>query len=135
MTWFAVWETTTGRLTSIGTVLANPIPAGLSVTDLGLNPPTGNWNILTHVFDVAPVLKPMLRLGDFAQRFTTAEREALQGMLATGTQAQKNKLNAFRQYLSDAQGADLNDAYIVASVNLMESAGVIGAGRAAVILA
>ena len=135
MTWFAVWETTTGRLTSIGTVLANPVPAGLSVTDLGVDPPTGNWNILTHVFDAAAILKQMLSLADFAKRFTVAEREALQGILATGTQAQKNKLNAFRQYLSDAQGADLNDAYIVASVNLMESAGVIGAGRAAVILA
>ena len=135
MTWFAVWETTTGRLVSIATVLADPLPAGLSVTTLGVDRPEGVWNILTHVFDPAPVLKPMLRLLDFAQRFTTAEREALQNMLATGTQTQKNKLNAFRQYLTDAQGADLNDAYIVASVNLMESAGVIGAGRAAVILA
>jgi hypothetical protein len=133
--WFAVWTTASGGLVSVGTVVAVPLPNGLSTTDLGANPPAGVWNSVTHVFDAAAVLKPVLSLKDFANRFTTAEREALQGMLATGTQTQKNKLNAFRQYLNDASGADLNDAYIVASVNLMETAGVIAAGRAAVILA
>lgn len=135
MTWFAVWRTADGELVSVGTVVASPLPAGLSVTDLGANPPTGVWNSITHVFDPAAVLKPVLSLKDFAQRFTTAEREALQGILATGTQTQKNKLNAFRTYLTDCGNADLNDAYIVASVNLMETAGVLAAGRAAVILA
>ena len=70
----------------------------------------------------------------FWNRFLVSEREALQGLLSTGTQAQKNKLNAFRDYVIQGGNVELNDDYIIASVNLMETAGLIGAGRAAVIL-
>lgn len=135
MTWFAVWKTSNGELVSVGTVVASPLPNGLATTDLGANPPIGVWNDVTHVFDAGQTLKAVLSLKDFAQRFTTAERESLWNMQANGTAPQKQKLGAFRQYLSDAGSVDLNDAYIVASVNLMESAGVLAAGRAAVILA
>lgn len=71
----------------------------------------------------------------FWRRFTAAEREALQNILATGTQNQKNKLNAFRDYVAQGGNIELFDDYIVASVTLMEAAGVIAAGRAAQILA
>ncbi len=71
----------------------------------------------------------------FWKRFTVAEREALQNILATGTQPQKNKLNAFRDYVATGGNVELNDDYIIASVTLMETANVIGAGRAAIILA
>jgi hypothetical protein len=54
--------------------------------------------------------------------------------LATGTQSQKNKLNAFRDYLLTGGNVELIDDYIIASVNAMETAGVIAAGRADVIL-
>jgi hypothetical protein len=70
----------------------------------------------------------------FWQRFLVTEREALQGLLATGTQVQKNKLNAFRDYVIQGGNVELNDDYIIASVNLMETATLIAAGRAAVIL-
>ena len=70
----------------------------------------------------------------FWKRFTVAEREALQNLVATGTQTQKNKLNAFREYVTTGGNVELIDDYIIASVNLMESASVIGAGRATVIL-
>lgn len=72
---------------------------------------------------------------DFWRRFTTAEREALQNILATGTQVQKNKLNAFRDYVLTGGNVELIDDYIIASVNAMETAGILASGRAAQILA
>jgi hypothetical protein len=54
--------------------------------------------------------------------------------MATGTQTQKNKLNAFRDYVSQGGVVDLSDSYVVTSVNLMESVAIIGVGRAAQIL-
>ena len=81
-----------------------------------------------------PINDNAVTLKAFWRRFTVAEREALQGILATGTATQKNKLNAFRDYVATGGNVELDDDYIVASVSLMEQAGVIGAGRAAVIL-
>jgi hypothetical protein len=75
-----------------------------------------------------------LPVKSFWKRFTTAEREALQNILATGTQTQKNKLNAFRDYILTGGNVELIDDYIITSINLMETAGVIGSGRADVIL-
>lgn len=71
---------------------------------------------------------------EFWRRFSQAEREGLAGILATGTQAQKNKLSAFRDYVLIGGHVELDDDYIVASLSLMEQAGVIGTGRAAAIL-
>ena len=75
-----------------------------------------------------------LTLKQFWQRFTVAEREALMGLIATGTQGQKNKLNAFRDYVQTGMNVELDEDYIIASVTLMETAGILGAGRAVVIL-
>lgn len=71
---------------------------------------------------------------EFWQRFTVAQREALQNILATGTQAQKNKLNAFRDYVLTGMDVELDDDYIIASVQLMETAGILGPGDATDIL-
>ncbi len=133
--WFAVWRTADGSLESVGTVIASPLPAGLSQTAIGTSAPTGVWNNVTRVFDAAAVLKSVLPLKDFWQRFTQTEREVLWDMQASGTAVQKKRLGAFKDYLQAAGSVDLNDAYIIALVNLMESSAVIGAGRAAVILA
>lgn len=135
MTWFAIWRTADGALVSVGTVVASPLPAGLSQTDIGADAPIGVWNNATHVFDARPVLKSVLSLKQFWDRWTQAEREALMGLQLTGTQGQKNKLGAFKDYVRDAGLVDCNDAYIQSAVNLAESAGIIAAGRAAVILA
>jgi hypothetical protein len=83
----------------------------------------------------AAMIAVSLSLRDFWRRFTVAEREALQNILATGTQTQKNKLSAFRDYLTTGGNVELNDDYIIASVNLMETAGILASGRAAQILA
>lgn len=135
MTWFAVYRITDGQLVSIGTTVADPLPAGLASKSVGEAQPEGIWNNVTHTFDPAPVLKAVLTRRQFWQRFTSGEREQLQTILRAGTNVQKDKLNAFRDYIADEGGVDLNDAYIQTSVQLMETANVIGNGRAAVILA
>jgi hypothetical protein len=76
-----------------------------------------------------------LTLRDFWRRFTAAERDALEDMLDNGTALQKKKLKAFRSYLLTGMDVELFDDYIIASVRLMETAGVIAPGRAAEILA
>jgi hypothetical protein len=82
-----------------------------------------------------PTVFLSLPLRDFWRRFTAAEREALVDMLANGTAVQKKKLGAFRDYLHAGGNVELADDYVIASVTLMESAGVIGVGRAAQVLA
>jgi hypothetical protein len=49
MSWLAVWRTADGALVSTGTVIANPLPAGLSSTSLGENPPSGDGGTGEHV--------------------------------------------------------------------------------------
>lgn len=134
MAWYAVWRTADGELVSTGTVLADPLPAGLASFDF-VTPQTGVWNKVTHVFDAAAVLKPVLSVKQFWKRFTEGERENLWEMQTNGTAVQKRKLGAFKDYILGDNFVDLNEAYIQSSVQLMETAGVIGAGRAAVILA
>lgn len=75
-----------------------------------------------------------LTLKAFWKRFLVSERETLQNILATDTQTQKNKLNAFKEYLLTGGMVELNDDYVISSVNLMETASIIGTGRADIIL-
>lgn len=82
-----------------------------------------------------PPGNPSITAKDFWRRFTASEREALQNVLATGTQVQKNRLNAFRDYVMTGGNVELNDDYIVTALTVMENAGIIANGRAAQILA
>lgn len=75
-----------------------------------------------------------LTLKAFWKRFLVSERETLQNILATGTQTQKNKLNAFKEYLLTGGMVELNDDYIINAVNLMETANILANGRANIIL-
>jgi hypothetical protein len=88
--------------------------------------------MIPYIFNIRSFYS--LSLKAFWKRFTLDEREALQNILATGTQNQKNKLNAFRDYLQTGGNVELIDDYIIASVNLMETAGILAAGRANTIL-
>jgi hypothetical protein len=81
-----------------------------------------------------PVVRVSLPVREFLRLFTPAERDALEDIAATGTAAQRKKLNAFRFYIQTGGNVELADDYIIASVTAMETAGVLGAGRAAQIL-
>lgn len=79
MTWKAVYETATGVLRSIGTVVADPLPEDLSVKDL-TGRPDGSmlWNPTTQDFDLpAPAAVQVWSPVEFLQRFTAAERKTI----------------------------------------------------------
>lgn len=82
-----------------------------------------------------PIAAYSLTQREFVQRFTAAEREALENKAQTGTQGVKDKIAAFKTYIQTGGNVELNDDYIIAVVMQMEAAGVIAAGRAAEILA
>lgn len=136
--WIAVWRTSDGKLESVGSVIASPLPVGLSQTDLGVDeslpsPQNGKiWNQSTHAFDVS-TLKSVLTLKQFWDRWTQAERESLMNIQLTGTAVQKQKLGAFKDYVRDAGVVDCNDAYIQASLTAAVNAAILTAPRAAVI--
>jgi hypothetical protein len=94
--------------------------------------PGWTWNGTAWSAPVVTVRSLTVRA--FWRRFTATERETLENKLATGTQVQKDKLNAFKAYLLTGGNVELDDDYIIASVGAMEAAGVIATGRAAQIL-
>ena len=90
--------------------------------------------MITFQLPQIPVNTNAVPPSEFWKRFTVAEREALANLLATGTQAQKNKLTAFRDYVLIGGNVELDDDYIVGTLTLMEQASVIANGRASTIL-
>jgi len=139
--WFAVYESATGRLVSTGTVVARDAELtkrGLVKKALAFDPqvPTRQWNESTQDFDVVVPPKPRVQVQDFVDRFTPAEREALSDAARSHpTPAVRTKIAAFNEYLRTASVISLDDSYITASVGQMETVGLIGAGRAAEVLA
>ena len=57
MPWFAIYEIATGRLESVGTVIADPLPLGRTKKNLGTNPPpdTEMWDEGTVSFISRPL--------------------------------------------------------------------------------
>ena len=53
--WYAVYETATGRLASIGSVLANPLPTGMTALPLAAEPTSADmWDEATRTFIPRP---------------------------------------------------------------------------------
>lgn len=53
--WQAVYRNTTGELVSVGTVIANPLPAGFTAVVLAGQPTaTQRWNATTRAFEAIP---------------------------------------------------------------------------------
>lgn len=89
---------------------------------------------------IVRVLRPIISKLAFRLRFTSNERQGLELAMIDNVadlQAARNRAAALRAFNVDLQTAPfvaLNRADIIASVNQMETASLIGAGRAAVIL-
>ena len=92
MACYALYETTTGRLRSLGSVVVDPVPDGMSVLLVGENPPDANvmWDEATRSFISRPAKVLVDRLQDFAsqpgvvdfwQSLTNAQRVALRDAL------------------------------------------------------
>lgn len=82
MAWHAVYNVSTGKLVSIGTVVADQLPEGLASQVLGESKPVGNWNAATHVFD-AVVEETVMLPQDFMGLFTIAEETAIRNRAMT----------------------------------------------------
>lgn len=93
------------------------------------------WDAPTKTVVVIATLHPVVSLNAFWQRFTSTEREAIEGQFMTGTQGVKNAISAFFRYVQAAGSVDLNDSYVRTKVTQLETIGTLTAGRAAVILA
>lgn len=86
MSWFLVYETATGRLVSQGTVLADPLPRGLTSVDVGTKPddslmwdeasrsmvPRPTRQLVDRVDDVVADV----RIADALKKFSPAELDA-----------------------------------------------------------
>lgn len=135
--YFVLYNTITGDLVSQGTVVANPVPVGLTAQDI-INPPADNtvWNTTSRSFVVRPSPR-IIPKSDFIQRFTIAERKEMFGFShgTTYTAAQQKNLAALMRYMDFLDRIDLDDAAIQQGVPYLETIGVIAVGRAAQVLA
>jgi hypothetical protein len=133
-----VYVTATGALVSWNPSDSDPVAPDAVLTAKGFSKAAGllpldathRWDAATHAVVVVAAQKSMPTQQEFWKRFTPAERTALQTILRTGSLAAQDGLRSFKDYIQSAPLVDCNDAYILTSVQTMESAGVIAAGRA-----
>ena len=137
MAYYAIYVTATGELKSQGSIVADPLPSGLTAVDI-VNPPADDtmWDAASRSFVPRPAPR-IIRKVDFIQRFTLAERKELFGFTvgSTYTPSQQKNLAAFMRYLDFLDVIPLDDVGIQQGVNYLETVSVIAAGRAAQVLA
>lgn len=123
MTWFAVYRISDSKLQSIGTEVADPLPDGLAVKDMGKVRPKGNWNESTLSFDPKPIRR-VYSISEFANRFTRQER------INFRTSSNPNVQDLFfLMFLSEE--IDVHDPDISQGLDSLETFNVIINGRAA----
>jgi hypothetical protein len=127
--WHAIYNSATGALVSIGTVLADPLPAGLVALDVGETMPDGDWSSATLSFVARSTLPETWTKYEFKQRMTAAERVAVRAAAAS------NAVVADFMDLLDSSGAVVRaNPNVLAGLNYLESIAVLATGRAAEII-
>lgn len=140
MTWFTVYQTSDGKRVSVGTVVAPDdflAANGLDKLQTAFDPRTNTkqWNAGTRTYDDVTPPKAPISKQEFIDLFTDAERDELFDAAENHPTANvRKKIKGFINYIQLSEHIHLDQAYIVTSVNQMEAAGIIGAGRAAEIL-
>lgn len=137
-----VYKIADGSLVSYCPNDTDPVADAATLSKAGLTALTGQpamsatsaWDATTKAVKAVVGAKSVPSVMLFWQRFTAAEREAIENSYMTSTQAVKNAIGAFFRYVQSAGAVDCNDAYIVAKVQQLETAGIISAGRAVQIL-
>ena len=124
MTWFNLVDSGSGKLISTSSVA---IVAGAGQEVVETSGREGIWNENTKSYDAIPAQR-VISLGDFIARFTDQEQEDF--IEATKT---IKKANTFLNVIKLIGYADLNSDFVTTSLTQMESAGIIGAGRAVII--
>lgn len=124
MTWFNLVDSGSGKLISTSSVA---IVAGAGQEVVETSGREGIWNETTKSYDAIPAQR-IISLGGFIARFTEQEQEDF--IEATKT---IKKANTFLNVIKLIGYADLNSDFVTTSLDQMESAGIIGAGRAVII--
>jgi len=128
--WYAIHDAA-GKLVSTGTVIADPLPAGLTAVPVGETQPTGDWNPATRSFDAPKVSKPALPVIDFLRRFHMVNEEApIRAAAATDP-----VIATFLGRLNVISEVRLDNAETIMGVQYLASKGLIAPGRVAEILA
>ncbi len=149
MTWYAVYNESSGAPISTGSVIAEvgeteaDAIVRLNAKGMGVKTLPGDprlvsqvWNPATREFDAFTPPPPTLDKGEFLDLITASEREELfEASRKSNNENVRKQLQAFFDWLKIVDTVDLGDPYVVTAVNGMESAGLIGEGRAAEILA
>lgn len=133
MTWFAVFEVATGRLESVGQVVADDATLaakGLDKLALPGKPDrTQQWNEGTRTYDTITPPKRKIEMQQFIDRFTPSEWDDLTDLATTNKQAR-----GFVNYLRTAKSVDPNNPRFQTALDGMVTAGILAAGRPAEIL-
>lgn len=139
--WKAVYLIATGELLSVGTVVADTLPEGASVADLGEDRPVGEWNPITLVFDAAPVAARQISKLQFRELFAATKRELVDEFNATFeahpalTAAQKRTIRTGLKDFESAQGITVPlDARVLGMLGLYQAVGILNADELAAIV-
>lgn len=126
---------TPGKEASTAKLAARGLAAKLLPSDSLSVKRDKSWNPSTLVFDTIVPLKGGIRKDEFIARFTQAELDDIFEAQRTFTGNPKKLLDGFIEKIRMLAIVNLDDADIINAVNRLETAGLIGVGRAAEILA
>lgn len=123
---YAVYDTSTGALISTGDVVANPLPAGMSVVTVAST--NGIWDTATHSFSPAPVIHPPIPKVVIIQRLTVTEFQGFKN-------STDPNIEYFWEMFKAADSIDPNDPATQNGFAYATSIGILASGRTAQILA
>lgn len=127
--WYAVFFNTTKKLFSVGTVIADPLPAHLSSVELGEEKSEGQWNSISLQFEIPIEPREPLTPLEFMRRFTVQEEAAIRTSARTDA-----IVEVFLSRLDAAQLVHLDNPETIAGVNYCVSINAITAMRGSEIL-
>lgn len=124
--WFAVYETATGKLKSVGTVVGT-LPPEYASKSIGSSRPDGVWNETTLSFDPKP---PRTHFGtsQFVARWTAQEMRSL--LIHEGATNNDKTVIAFRRLLAIADVVDTTHTFVTSGLTACVNAGILTAARA-----
>lgn len=137
--WYAIWDTATGRLLSLGTKM-DLTPSDLALRGMAVreyqDQPTGVWDPDTREFANAGAQRKVLSKLEFVRKFTPAERVEIfdfRNRPGLNSEARRN-LNRFLEELKIVEVVDLGSTEVQAGLQMLETLGFIAPGRAQEIL-
>lgn len=123
MNWHAIYSSATGALISIGTVVADPLPAGLASKVLGEPQPVGSWDPAVREF-VPAVVDVVIPPQDFMGLFTLAEETAIRNRAMTDA-----NMVTFLARVERARTVSLSHPDTIAGMDYCVALGIITPAR------